>query len=255
MPGSVNDTMPAPDADTMPAPDADTMPAPDADTMPAGETTPDLHREIKLVRGLTWSDKSQLRILVDKGYDIPGIIPTVYYERRFDTRERGSEYISGIRSEEFPEDIIMNKIPEFEYQYTNFEIDVSVDEIKRLEAEVIEFNNEAPVEQEIIESGEIQSTPPRKPYPANGSQSTVAGASAYSIGSNFSPHASQRGTQLSLAFNTVGDQPQSQPPSQPAWGTGRNQISQESPMEPEQRKQRRNTYKKRRKNRNSTFKK
>ena len=97
----------------------------------------------------------------------------------------------------------------------------------------------------------MQSTPPRKPYPANGSQSTVAGASAYSIGSNFSPHASQRGTQLSLAFNTVGEQP----PSQPAWGTGRNQISQESPMEPEQRKQRRNTYKKRRKNRNSTFKK
>ena len=229
--------MPAPEGDTMPASVDDTMPASVDDTMPAGQ------REIQLVRGLTWSDKSQLRILVDKGYDIPGIIPTVYYERRFDTRERGSEYISGIRSEEFPEDIIMNKIPEFEYQYTNFEIDVSVDEIKRLEAEVIEFNNE--------ESGEIQSTPPRKPYPANGSQSTVAGASAYSIGSNFSPHASQRGTQLSLAFNTVGEQP----PSQPAWGIGRNQITQESPMEPEQRKQRRTTYKKRRKNRNSTFKK
>lgn len=38
--------------------------------------------EEELTRPLTQSDKVGLRILVDKGYDIPGIIPTVYYEKR-----------------------------------------------------------------------------------------------------------------------------------------------------------------------------
>lgn len=85
----------------------------------------DLEPMPEISRRLTLSDKDQLRNLVDKGYDIPGIIPTVYYEVRINKDERirrEAEYIDGIRAGN----------PN-EYMHTEFELAVTQGEVKALE--------------------------------------------------------------------------------------------------------------------------
>jgi hypothetical protein len=217
----------------------------------------DVEAGMEITRRLTLSDKQQLRLLVDKGYDIPGIIPTVYYENRINKAERlgrEAEYIRGI----------IQGNPN-EYMYTEFEEPVRIIEIDRLERESKLLEEPQPGLFTPRRRVDILSQGGPSEEDSLGRAPTVdASAGSYRYGSNGEGEgdaARPAGERLNFEGNGSGG------PIGPYFGNGARAANgtgavRESPAGDQggqsptnRRKQRRNTYKKRRKNRNSTFKK